>query len=111
MVYTHPFLEGTFLDSYIETLTFGEIGVLFNSFVAVNLIKLMQLLCFIMEQYNPANRLETLYKHAKDAVKTDHDIAAIRYYRSGNEMVRMANVYLSEGNFEQAYVLYQRYLW
>lgn len=33
-----------------------------------------------------------------------------RYYRSGMEMVRMANVYLSEGNHENAYILYIKFM-
>ncbi|XP_075148866.1 STAM-binding protein-like [Haematobia irritans] len=33
-----------------------------------------------------------------------------RYYRSGTEMLRMAQVYLSEGNHENAYIMYMKYL-
>lgn len=33
-----------------------------------------------------------------------------RYYRSGTEMLRMAHVYLSEGNHENAFILYMKYL-
>jgi len=33
-----------------------------------------------------------------------------RYYRSGTEMLRMANVYLREGNHENAFILYLRYM-
>lgn len=33
-----------------------------------------------------------------------------RYYRSGVEMVRMANTYLNEGSLENAYVLYMKYM-
>lgn len=33
-----------------------------------------------------------------------------RYYRSGLEMVRMANVYLEEGSLENAYVLYLKFV-
>lgn len=32
------------------------------------------------------------------------------YYRSGTEMLRMANVYLNEGNHENAFILYMRYM-
>ncbi|XP_067632905.1 STAM-binding protein-like isoform X2 [Eurosta solidaginis] len=32
------------------------------------------------------------------------------YYRSGTEMVRMANVYLEEGNHENAFILYMKYM-
>lgn len=34
----------------------------------------------------------------------------LRYYRSGVEMVRMANVYLEEGSLEDAYVLYLKFM-
>lgn len=33
-----------------------------------------------------------------------------RYYRSGLEMVRMANVYLAEGSLENAYILYMKFM-
>lgn len=32
-----------------------------------------------------------------------------RYYRSGMELVRMANVYQAEGNFENALILYMKF--
>lgn len=34
----------------------------------------------------------------------------VRYYRSGLEMVRMANVYYDEGNLESAYCLYLKFM-
>lgn len=33
-----------------------------------------------------------------------------RYYRSGREMISMAEVYLKENNLEQAYILYMRFM-
>lgn len=33
-----------------------------------------------------------------------------RYYRSGLEMVRMANVYMEEGSLENAYILYLKFM-
>lgn len=33
-----------------------------------------------------------------------------RYYRSGREMISMADVYLKENNLEQAYILYMRFM-
>lgn len=36
--------------------------------------------------------------------------AILRYYRSGLEMVRMANVYYDEGNLESAYCLYLKFM-
>lgn len=37
-------------------------------------------------------------------------IIIFRYYRSGIEMVRMANVYYNEGSLENAYVLYLKFM-
>lgn len=37
-------------------------------------------------------------------------IYCCRYYRSGLEMVRMANVYLAEGSLENAYILYMKFM-
>lgn len=37
-------------------------------------------------------------------------IKTCRYYRSGLEMVRMANVYLKEGSLENAYILYMKFM-
>lgn len=33
-----------------------------------------------------------------------------RYYRSGNEIYRQAKVYLSEGDYQSAYILFMRFL-
>ena len=33
-----------------------------------------------------------------------------KYYRSGKEMIRMANVYFSEQDYFYSFVLYSRYL-
>ena len=33
-----------------------------------------------------------------------------RYFRSGKEMLRMADVYNKEGNYENAYTLYLKFL-
>lgn len=33
-----------------------------------------------------------------------------RYFRSGNELYRMAKVYMQEGNYENAYILFMRFL-
>ena len=43
-------------------------------------------------------------------VQVDFTIPARRYYRSGLEMVRMANVYFQEKQFENAFVLYSKYI-
>jgi len=42
-------------------------------------------------------------------VEIDANVPPKRYYRSGLEMVRMANVYLDEGQLENAYILYMKF--
>ncbi|BES87492.1 JAB_MPN [Nesidiocoris tenuis] len=44
------------------------------------------------------------------AVEIDAKIPPHRYYRSGLEMVRMANAYLEEGSLESAFVLYMKFM-
>ncbi|CAH2274998.1 STAM-binding isoform X1 [Pelobates cultripes] len=44
------------------------------------------------------------------SVEVNDDIPPRRYYRSGVELIRMANVYASEGNTEHAFVLYNKYI-
>lgn len=44
------------------------------------------------------------------AVEVDPTIPPRRYYRSGTEMIRMAKVYLEEGNLENAFILYSKYI-
>lgn len=34
----------------------------------------------------------------------------IRYFRSGLEMVRMANCYCEEGNLESAFIIYMKFI-
>ncbi|KAI8424118.1 hypothetical protein MSG28_002719 [Choristoneura fumiferana] len=43
-------------------------------------------------------------------VEVDPNVPPRRYYRSGLEMVRMANVYLAEGSLENAYILYMKFM-
>lgn len=35
---------------------------------------------------------------------------SLRYYRSGNELYRMGKIYMAEGNLENAYILFMRFL-
>ncbi|XP_037084355.1 STAM-binding protein-like A [Pollicipes pollicipes] len=51
-------------------------------------------------------------KHLADMANYDIDYSrpARTYFRSGVEMVRMANVYAEEGNLEGAYVLYMKFM-
>ena len=56
-----------------------------------------------------AARLKGLAEAASD-FKVDHRIPIRRYFRSGQEMIKMAEVYRTEGNEEAAYVLYLKYM-
>ncbi|XP_029710205.1 STAM-binding protein-like [Aedes albopictus] len=57
----------------------------------------------------PQERLKQLASMS-NSVEVDPNIPLKRYYRSGLEMVRMANVYMQEGNIDAAYILYIRFI-
>ncbi|XP_026321988.1 STAM-binding protein-like A [Hyposmocoma kahamanoa] len=57
----------------------------------------------------PAVRVKQLATYGA-MVEVDPNVPPRRYYRSGLEMVRMANVYLEEGNLENAYILYMKFM-
>lgn len=57
----------------------------------------------------PSARIKSLGESG-NAFEVDINIPIRRYYRSGLEMVRMANVYLQEGNLENAYLLYMKFM-
>ncbi|XP_012252955.2 STAM-binding protein isoform X2 [Athalia rosae] len=58
---------------------------------------------------DPDERLKALADYGT-AIDIDHNIPPRRYYRSGVEMVRMANVYMEEGSLENAYILYMKFM-
>jgi len=58
---------------------------------------------------DPTSRMKALSNAASD-VKIDSRIPIRRYFRSGQEMIKMAEVYRTEGNLEAAYVLYMKYM-
>ncbi|XP_015117776.1 STAM-binding protein-like A [Diachasma alloeum] len=58
---------------------------------------------------DPVGRLKS-FTDSHSAVEINPDYAAIRYYRTGIEMNRMAAVYLKEGSLESAYGLYMKFL-
>ncbi|XP_058823072.1 STAM-binding protein [Topomyia yanbarensis] len=62
-----------------------------------------------MGTVEPKERLRQLAAFS-DSVEVDGNIPIKRYYRSGLEMVRMANVYMQEGNADKAYILYMRFM-
>ncbi|KAM8918659.1 AMSH-like protease isoform 1-T2 [Lycaon pictus] len=58
---------------------------------------------------SPEERVRALSKLGANIAITE-DIAPRRYFRSGVEMERMASVYLEEGNLENAFVLYNKFI-
>ncbi|XP_016076308.1 PREDICTED: AMSH-like protease isoform X3 [Miniopterus natalensis] len=58
---------------------------------------------------SPEERVRALSKLGCNISITE-DITPRRYFRSGVEMERMASVYLEEGNLENAFVLYNKFI-
>ncbi|XP_051540505.1 STAM-binding protein-like A isoform X1 [Myxocyprinus asiaticus] len=44
------------------------------------------------------------------SVDVSEDVPPRRYFRSGMEIIRMANIYAEEGNVEHAFILYNKYI-
>ena len=57
----------------------------------------------------PTERLRHLALAASE-LKVDSRIPIRRYFRSGQEMLKMAVIYRTEGNDEAAYILYMKYM-
>ncbi|XP_042238031.1 STAM-binding protein-like [Homarus americanus] len=57
----------------------------------------------------PAARIKLLCSQS-DCVIVDGKIPLRRYFRSGLEMVRMADVYAEEGSLENAFILYMKFM-
>nr|CAD7589329.1 unnamed protein product [Timema genevievae] len=49
-------------------------------------------------------------RHRSGYLLHDLKYLSCRYYRSGLEMVRMADVYMKEGNLENAFILYMKFM-
>uniref|UniRef100_UPI00398E6452 STAM-binding protein-like A n=1 Tax=Pristiophorus japonicus TaxID=55135 RepID=UPI00398E6452 len=58
---------------------------------------------------SPVERVRALTKKGS-SVDVNDDVPPRRYFRSGVEMIRMASVYVDEGNLESAFVLYNKYI-
>ncbi|KAI4489992.1 hypothetical protein M0804_004174 [Polistes exclamans] len=58
---------------------------------------------------DPETRLKMLSEKASK-VEIKHNIPPKRYYRSGMQIIRQANVYTEEGNYEEAYQLFVRFI-
>ena len=57
----------------------------------------------------PDDRIKALLKKGED-VTTDDSIPIRRYWASGRQLLRMANVYLDEKDFERSFILYMKYI-
>ncbi|XP_008187742.1 STAM-binding protein isoform X3 [Acyrthosiphon pisum] len=57
----------------------------------------------------PEKRIQQLLM-LSSKIELNTSIPARKYYRSGREMISMADVYTKENNLEQAYILYMRFM-
>ncbi|KAL0111341.1 hypothetical protein PUN28_012911 [Cardiocondyla obscurior] len=58
---------------------------------------------------DPKERIKTLTEQASK-VEIDPNIAPKRYYRTGVEMVRLANMNMQDGSYENAFTLYMKFM-
>ena len=58
---------------------------------------------------DPAKRIKQLSEKA-GLIVMNFNIPPRRYFRSGMEILRMASIYLDEGNLEKAFMLYTKYI-
>ncbi|XP_034244417.1 STAM-binding protein-like [Thrips palmi] len=58
---------------------------------------------------NPAVRLRRMAEKVS-ALAVDHNLPAVMYFRSGLQMVRMADMYIKQGDVKEAYLLYLRFI-
>lgn len=69
----------------------------------------MSVCACVCESFGSCVKTTTTSRTFCDA-KTNVCLLRCSYYRSGTEMLRMANVYQNEGNHENAFILYMRYM-
>lgn len=62
-----------------------------------------------LEKYDPHAKVRNL-SEVGSGVVIDESIPLKRYFRSGKEMLRMAEVYRKEGDLESAFILYTKYI-
>ncbi|NXE82027.1 STABP protein, partial [Cochlearius cochlearius] len=72
------------------------------------------LMCVVMPDHAdtslpPEERVRRLIQVGSN-VEVNEDVPPRRYYRSGVEILRMATVYSEEGNIENAFILYNKYI-
>lgn len=58
---------------------------------------------------DPAGKVRALCDYGSQ-VEVDRTIPPKLYFRSGREMLRMANMYCDEGNLESAFILYSKFI-
>ncbi|KAL8593270.1 hypothetical protein ACOMHN_009924 [Nucella lapillus] len=59
--------------------------------------------------HDPATKVRALADYGSH-VEVDKLISPKLYFRSGREMLRMANMYCDEGNLESAFILYSKFI-
>ncbi|XP_071829192.1 STAM-binding protein-like [Apostichopus japonicus] len=58
----------------------------------------------------PAARVRKLAEHSAEMIHVDSCVPIKRYFRSGKEMIKMANIYFEEEDWERSFVLYNKYI-
>lgn len=58
---------------------------------------------------DPNQRIKVLIDYGSQ-VEVDKTLALRLYFRSGREMLRMANMYCDEGQLESAFILYYKFI-
>ncbi|KMQ83318.1 stam-binding protein [Lasius niger] len=58
---------------------------------------------------DPKERLKALTENASK-VEIDPNIPPGRYYRTGVEMVRLADMNMKDGSYENAFILYMKFI-
>jgi USP8 dimerisation domain len=58
---------------------------------------------------DPAARVRALSDYGLHMTEVETNIPASRYFKSGKEMLRMADVYEEEGELEKAFILYNKF--
>lgn len=58
---------------------------------------------------DPGQRIKFLVEYGSQ-VEVDKSLAVKLYFRSGREMLRMANMYCDDGQLESAFILYTKFI-
>ena len=58
---------------------------------------------------DPSKRIGILADYGSQ-VEVDKSLAVKLYFRSGREMLRMANMYCDEGELESSFILYYKFI-